>query len=76
MCMYYQIVGIKIRKNCPDFRQREEKSMSENKSVILITEIADKLGTTVEQLLNEYGDAETVIEMYNTGKLRLLSETN
>jgi hypothetical protein len=74
MCMYYQILGIKIRKNCPDFRQKEEKRNMSEKDSILLMEIASKLGTTVDQLLAEYGDSTTIIEMYNNGKLRLLSE--
>lgn len=75
MCLYYQILGIKIRKNCPDFRQKEEReNMFESNNANLILEIADKLGTTVNQLLAEYGDVDTVIEMYKNGTLKLLSE--
>jgi hypothetical protein len=40
----------------------------------LILEIANKLGTTVDQLLAEYGDADIVVEMYKAGTLKLLSE--
>lgn len=74
MCMYYQTLGIKIRKNCPDFRQKEERNNMSESNANLILEIANKLGTTVDQLLAEYGDADIVVEMYKAGTLKLLSE--
>lgn len=41
---------------------------------IKLSEIAKRLGTTVPSLLESYGDAETVIEKFDSGRLQLLNE--
>jgi len=39
-----------------------------------LAQIAAKLGTTVDELLESYGDAQTVIERFDSGSIQLLSE--
>lgn len=41
---------------------------------IRLANIARKLGTTVPELLESYGDAETIIEKFDSGNLSLLVE--
>jgi len=41
---------------------------------IKLLRIAKKLGSSVEELLESYGDAQTVIEKFDSGALTLLSE--
>jgi len=41
---------------------------------IRLANIARKLGTTIPALLESYGDAETVIEKFDSGNLSLLVE--
>jgi predicted DNA-binding protein YlxM (UPF0122 family) len=39
-----------------------------------LKEIAEKLGTSTQQLLEEYKNADAIIEKYETGELQLLNE--
>jgi hypothetical protein len=39
-----------------------------------LEQIANKLGTSVTDLLESYGDAQTVIERFDSGNIQLLSE--
>lgn len=41
---------------------------------IRLAQIAQKLGTTTTDLLEQYGDARTVIEKFDSGNLQLLVE--
>ena len=41
---------------------------------IRLANIARKLGTNVPDLLESYGDADTIIEKFDTGSLSLLTE--
>lgn len=41
---------------------------------IQLSNIAKKLGTTVPELLESYGDAQTIIEKFDSGDLALLTE--
>jgi hypothetical protein len=43
---------------------------------IQLEEIADQLGTTVVDLLAIYGDAQIVLEKFEAGELKLLTEQN
>jgi hypothetical protein len=69
-CSYCNEIGLEQKSSCEDFRQKENKIMDKN----LLEEIAEKLGTTIENLLEEYGDEETVIEKFNSGELKLLND--
>jgi len=41
---------------------------------IKLANIANKLGTNVDELLASYGDAQTIIEKFDSGSLSLLTE--
>lgn len=41
---------------------------------IKLGEIAGKLGTTIEKLMESYNDPKEVIEKYEKGELQLLNE--
>jgi hypothetical protein len=41
---------------------------------IKLNEIANKLGTTVEKLMESYNDPKEVIKKYESGELKLLTE--
>jgi hypothetical protein len=41
---------------------------------IKLLHIARKLGTSVEELMESYGDAQTIIEKFDSGPLTLLTE--
>ena len=41
---------------------------------IKLAEIANRLGTNIDELLQSYGDAQTIIEKFDTGSLMLLNE--
>jgi hypothetical protein len=61
----------KSTKRAPKKRVSNEASRSVQ---IRLNAIAHKLGTTVPDLLESYGDAETVIEKFDSGNLSLLVE--
>jgi hypothetical protein len=75
-CLYYGVLGMKKRENCADFRQKEELTMEEKdkSKQILIEQIAEKLGTSVQDLLERYSDIDSVIEKYRNGELKLLND--
>lgn len=53
--------------------KRPKENVSRTKQ-IKIDEIANKLGTTVEKLLEEYKNPDAIIKKFESGELRLLSE--
>ena len=75
-CLYYGKMGITKKESCVDFRQKEELTMEEKEksSQVLLEEIAEKLGTSVQDLLERYGSIDEVISKYQSGELKLLSD--
>lgn len=78
-CLYYRKMGMEIKKTCKDFRQKERnirmsESDKENILQIRLEEIAERLGSSVNTLLEQYGNAQTVIEKFEKGELQLLNE--
>lgn len=73
-CLYYGKMGMTKKERCVDFRQREELTMDEKSNQVLLEEIAEKLGTSVQDLLEQYGTVEEVIDRYNSGELKLLND--
>lgn len=58
---------------------RKKKNSNENtiprNLEIKLDEIASRLGTTVNDLLESYGDdPQLIIEKFDTGKLRMINE--
>ena len=78
-CLYYRKMVMTIKKTCKDFRQKEKeihmtKSDKQNITQIKLEEIAERLGSNVYTLLEQYGDAKTIIEKFEKGELQLLNE--
>lgn len=56
-------------------KKKEQKQEEHSRSnQIKLETIAQKLGTSVGQLLEDYGSPETVIEKFDSGELQLLNE--
>lgn len=53
---------------------RKKKQKVDRNTQIKLQEIAERLGTRVDTLLEEHGDPKTVIEKYESGELMLLNE--
>jgi len=56
-----------------------EKTLEEKEEIsrtiqIRLVEIARRLGTTVNDLLESYGDPKTIIEKFDSGNISLLVE--
>lgn len=75
-CLYYGILGMTKKENCVDFRQKEELTMEEKErsNQVLLEEIAEKLGTSIQDLLERYESIDEVISKYQSGELKLLSD--
>ena len=58
------------------FTSRTFRVSKEASPRIQLEEIADQLGTTVVDLLAIYGDAQIVLEKFEAGELKLLTEQN
>lgn len=54
--------------------KQEQQSGPSRPTQIKLESIAQKLGTSVEQLIEDYGAPETVIEKFDSGELQLLNE--
>lgn len=63
----------KKRKKKTTSKPRPIETTSRTTQIRLVN-IARKLGTSVPALLESYGDAETIIEKFDTGSLSLLTE--
>ena len=55
-------------------RKKQEPETPSRSVQIQLESIAQRLGTSVGQLLEDYGTPETVIEKFNAGELQLLNE--
>lgn len=79
-CLYYRKMGMEIKNTCKDFRQKEKeikkmtKEDKEKIQLIRLEEIALFLGSSVNTLLEQYGDPKTVIEKFEKGEIQLLNE--
>lgn len=86
VCMYYKQMGMEIKQNCVDFRQKE-KTMAKKKPTIPVAKdpvnrsiqikldsIAQSLGLTITELLEQYGNAQVIIEKYDAGELKIINE--
>lgn len=88
VCTYYKKMGMDIKQNCVDFRQKEKKVPRKKKPAVPVAEnqvdrttqikldrIADSLGITITELMEQNGnDIDQIIDKYNRGELRLLNE--
>jgi len=63
----------KKKRKAPSIKKRPTETTSRT-TQIRLANIARKLGTTVPALLESYGDAETIIEKFDSGNLSLLVE--
>ncbi len=55
-------------------KNKQELENTSRSVQIQLESIAQRLGTSVGQLLEVYDTPETVIEKFNTGELQLLNE--
>jgi hypothetical protein len=63
----------KRKKKVSSTKKRPVEATSRT-TQIKLADIARKLGSTVSELLESYGDAETIIEKFDSGSLSLLVE--
>lgn len=63
----------KKKKKASSSKKRPVETTSRTTQIKLV-DIARKLGSTVSELLESYGDAETIIEKFDSGSLSLLVE--
>lgn len=54
--------------------KRKKRQELDRSTQIKLQEIASKLGTKIESLLEEYGDPQTIVEKYEKGEIQLLNE--
>jgi hypothetical protein len=64
----------KITAAIDEIQQTEDPAIVSRAIQIRLAQIAQKLGTTTIELLEQYGDARTVIEKFDSGNLQLLVE--
>jgi hypothetical protein len=57
-----------------EIQQVEDPAVVSRAIQIRLAQIAQKLGTTTTDLLEQYGDARTIIEKFDSGSLQLLVE--
>lgn len=55
-------------------RKKIEKRDPTRTEQIRLADIASKLGTNVNDLLESYGDPKTIIDKFDSGDLRLIVE--
>lgn len=55
--------------------KKEQKRQEVDRSLqVKLSEIASRLGTSVDLLVEQHGDPETVVEKWESGELQLLNE--
>jgi hypothetical protein len=62
------------KKRAVEAMSTEEKEEASRNVQLRLEEIARKLGTSVSDLLESYGDAQTIIEKFDSGNISLLIE--
>jgi hypothetical protein len=62
------------KKKTLEGKTPDEKEEASRNVQLRLEEIARKLGTSVSELLESYGDAKTIIEKFDSGSVSLLME--
>ena len=59
----------------PRKKKKSQKKQEMDRSLqVKLSEIASRLGTSVDMLVEQHGDPETVVEKWESGELQLLNE--